>query len=988
MATYTYKGTKVKGTGEGGVATPNVRRNDTYLNTQTGHVYVCVEAHPTWAVWRYIRTDIIAKPDQSVYGLGAPVRGSNGSRTMSTKWATSDWQKNTQNGKRMTSIYRVWQVNTWINQKHYPLKDAKEIGVNATESAINLNNLKIGNNTYDRSSFYPLTKRFLTSVACTVYTKNAKGYGTKVAVSRSFDKPRTPVIAAPTFNAENGHLTFRITTDAGIDYRERYDTRYKLTAKKASTKVTTVVSDSFSTSTDFTVSYDAVDYMQMSYDDYIEVKCEAWARGYKGDSAHATRTYYISYPAQASITGTDISSEDSTGKCTVFIKTNKNVEHPVDGVKLEYLANVDYARASDIPGNADWEDTGIVDDADCTALSVAVTELIPEKGKYTWLRVKSWHAAEGRLYRYSKYKDVMHKEAPTAEDDKIVILSAEPASGGKSAAVQLAWNADGQDDSTGTEISWSTELDTWESTSAPDVYMFEWDQGEITSGGVTYHSSARIIIKGLKEGERYYVKARRYLDGDVTTYSEYSDYATFITSEIPESIVAICDSFIAKGSPLPVYWTFSGNGIQTRWQIESYVNGADENVVLADGEGSTGFAQIGVERLEEHAVNNTLTIRVGASTGSNFVWSEWKTVSIVSAPTLTIDVDDALTAQPMSFDVTVSSPSRLLVIVSSEGATSQFPTGRLTQTYGDTIHSGVYDPEWSESEGLFTATVTLPTDLDFWKLGDYKLSVVATDTVTGLSSETSEHIFSIDWTHEAVSPFTDDSHKYVDVAPIDEVDDEGTHRKAVQIDLTPPIGSAESDVYDIYRLSADGAQLIGEGFPLTYTTVDEFAPFGEDLTLYYRVALRTVDGDVDFADFEYSADGDYLRFDWDGYYFESPYSVAVSDSYDKSVDIRQHMDGNSSGYWNSNVRKKSSLSTDVIRIIQPTEADLARQLGRYAGTVFVRTPAGEAYEADVQVTELSSKNRAVYSIAFDAIEVGLTAEFMLPIPEVEEEEEP
>ena len=97
------------------------------------------------------------------------------------------------------------------------------------------------------------------------------------------------------------------------------------------------------------------------------------------------------------------------------------------------------------------------------------------------------------------------------------------------------------------------------------------------------------------------------------------------------------------------------------------------------------------------------------------------------------------------------------------------------------------------------------------------------------------------------------------------------------------------------------------------------------------------------------------------------------------------MDGSSAGYWNQNIERKGSLSTDIISIIQPDEVDKARQLGRYAGTVFVRTPSGSAYEADVQVTDLSVKNKAVYSVAFDAKEVGLTQEFMLPIPSEEEE---
>ena len=985
---YNFRGTVVKGTSEKDFLTPGARRNYTYLNTQTGHVYVCTEVHTDWhakgwAKWKYIRTDLIGKPNQGIFGLSAPTRDSNG-WTMRAKWITYDWQKNTQNGRRMTGQYRMWQVNSWIKGKHYPLQTVNVLGINTTETTTNLNNFVAGGTAFTRRSFYPFTDRIISSVSCIIYTQNEKGKGPYMSVYRNFEIPRKPSISEPTFNANNGQLSFNITTNAGEDFYERYDTRYRVTVTNTRTGGTpTVVTDTSTTSTDFTTTFDATDYMQMSYTDYIKVQCEAWSRGFRGDSDHVSRTYYISYPAEASITGTHISSEDSIGKCTVLIRTNQTAEHPVDGVKLEYLANVDYSDPNLIPGDASWSDTDIVDDGDCTALSVAVTKLIPDKGKYTWLRVKSWHAAEGRLYRYSSFWDVMHKEPPTAEDDEITIISAEPASGGQSIKVQLGWNKSGEDDSTGTELSWSDELDTWKSTKNPESYTFTWDDGEITdSRGNVYHSSADITIKGLKEGNRYYIKARRYLESDTISYSDYSDYATCVTSEIPESIVASCDRYIPVGSSLPVYWTFSGNGIQTRWQIEALASGSDENIVLAEGSGSAGFAQISAERFASHATNGTITIRVGASTGSSLIWSEWRTVTAIAPPTIGVDADSLLTAQPFSFTVTASTACRLVVIVTSDGASGQFPTGRLVQTAGDTIHSDIYEPVWSSAQNGVTATVTVPAGLDFWNLGNYTLTVTGIDNSTGLRSETVTHKFSVAWATPAVDPFG-----AVTLTPIDETDDAGAHRKAVEIALTAPTGSSETDVYDIYRLNGDGAQLIGEGFPLNHVVADEYAPYGDGLTLYYRIALRTVDGDISYSDFEYEAEGDYLRFDWDGYYLESPYSVVVGDSYSKDVDIRQHMDGTSSGYWNSNIQRKSSLSTDVIRIIQPTEVDLARRLGRHAGTVFVRTPNGDAYEADVQVTDLSSKNKAVYAIAFDATEVGLTQEFMLPIPQNEEEEE-
>ena len=125
---------------------------------------------------------------------------------------------------------------------------------------------------------------------------------------------------------------------------------------------------------------------------------------------------------------------------------------------------------------------------------------------------------------------------------------------------------------------------------------------------------------------------------------------------------------------------------------------------------------------------------------------------------------------------------------------------------------------------------------------------------------------------------------------------------------------------------------------------------------------------------------DGIRLDWSGGYIEYPYSVSIGDSYQKDVDIRHHMDGSINGYWNQGVKRKGSLNTDAIKILQQEDIDLTRQLARYTGAVFVRTREGTAFEADVQITDLSTKNIAVMSIAIDATEIELTDEFMLPTP--------
>lgn len=1057
MATYTFQGTQVYKEGDFKISGAQV--GNTYLNKQSGNVYSCTELHtdwqsPGWSKWVYTRTDIIAKPNQGVAGLGAPTRNPE-NWVMTAKWVLYDWQRNTKNGKRMTGQRITWRIET--DQKNtkgqnivYSVVENKSIST--VQSVLNLNNFKPSGASaaLSRLSFYPNQPRKITNLSCTVETKNDKGYGPAVKGATKFYKPRAPILSDFSFDPQSGNLTLTVTTDAGTDLYERYDTYIEATVQntyRGDTKAKPLSGYPLSTrSTTYPVTYNVADLMALGYDDYILVTVRATARGLAGNSATASKQYYISYPAQTSILDTKISSEEMSGKCTVFIDTNqhtdKQKQHPVDHVKLEYLANVEYSDPALIPGDVDWKATNIVDDAQCTALSVAVTELIPDQGKYTWLRVKSWHMDEDRLFRYSECVSVMHQEASTAQDDTIAIISAEAGKDGKSIVVVLGWEPQGHtDDATGTELSWSDELDTWESTKTPESYQFTWFKNQsVTKGSVTYQKSARLTIKGLSEGEMYYIKARRYLESDVITYSDYSDHASCMTGEIPESIVATADKFIAAGSALPVYWTFSGNGMQTEWQIRSVTNAVnayarsgvtalssawlsltnggsaltpstdkiyilmqdsngyaagtqfewdeteneyavcDKAVILVSGEGSTGFAQIPAERLAAHAEDGSLMIRVEAAAGSEFINSEWQPVNIVEAPELTIDVDSTLTAQPLSFDAAVSTLCDLIVIVSSNGASGQLPTGIVRQTVGDTIHSDVYQPGWVEDNDEFTATVTIPTGMDFWNGGTYTLTVIAVDRSTGLRSETIENTISIAWAQEAVDPFG-----YVTLTPIDTTDDTGQHRKAVQIALTPPQNAAGTDVYDIYRLSGDGAQLIGDGFPLTYTTVDEYAPFGDDLTLYYRIAIRTQDGDVAYSDFEYNANGGYLRFDWDGNILELPYDITIQDGYKKNVDIRQHMDGSSDGYWNKNIERTGSLSTDVIRLEQATEIDLAKQLARYPGVVFVRTPDGSAYEADVQVSDMSVQSRNITSIAIDATEVGLTQEFMLPIPEEEEE---
>lgn len=982
---------------------------------------------------------ITKKPSISVKSLSAPKRIS-GTHKMEATWKIPNDLVNSKKNDRATSLKVTWSLGI-------PGKDPKDVewepNEKATRDTINLNNIKIGKKTYTRDSFYPRHgTRKLKYVTVRVQAKNKKGTESGVKETRKFEQPRKPNISALSFNTENGVVSATITTDAGDDYHERDDTWYtmKVTNPFENGGKEKTVHNTYTRQTSHTITYDASSYMQLDpVTQFIKIVVTAYARGYAGNSDAATpRTMYVSYPAQASIDGVDVVGRDATSKCTVRINPNSTTEHPVDKVRLEYAADVIYDNADDIPGG-EWTTTDIVDNGKCTALSIATSELIPSRGNHTFVRVVTYHLHEGVLYRYSKpYKisKLEVEQAPAASID-IDIIDARPGADGKSAVVTLGWNGDGSDDFTGTEISWAETEDTWKSTEDPDSYRFTWSDGIYPkTGTVEYNDSATITIKGLSEGETYYIKARRYLDAEIEQTSEYTESAIVTTNQAPESIVASCLPAVAEGNPLTVYWTFAGNGIQTDWRLPHLVYDSIEDEYVQDGtylgtgKGSTGAVQISAETLADFANNNVVTFAAEASTGSKFETSNMLTVNIVQQPTLAITAPSIMVEQPYQFTAVSNILCDLILIVTSQGASGQFPQGKLRQTAGDTIYSNVVTPEWVADESNWSAQITLPNGLAFWNLGTYTLSVVAIDRTTNLRSPEVITSFGVEWTNQAVSPtqlaytatadtevdvnkayyelveseyievipdgtenpasegwYTQTVTEYVSLIVIDEKDVDGDHIQAVQINLTPPAGSRETDVYDIYRMDIEKPHLIGEGFPLTYTAIDEYAPFSEDDELSYRIAIRTEDGDIEFADISYSAECKNIRFDWADGSLELPYGNSISDSFVKDVDIRQHMNGSSDGYWNPNIERKSSLNSSIIKIAQPRDIERTRALARHAGAVFVRLPNGSAFEADVQVTDLSNKNKAVVAVAFDVTEVRLTDEFKLttPFQKVEEE---
>ena len=927
---------------------------------------------------------ISKKPTKTVKSVTTPKRESGGSHKMIVDVNIGDALVSTKSDSRCDKIAMGWKLGT-----------SKKIKKSSTsgEAAISSSNKKFTKtkklnsfNGHTRSDFWPYTTVKLTSVSFWCQPFNKYGKAKKVTKTREFKVPAKPTLSAFSIS-QYGVVSCTITSDAGEGYAERARTRYKVTIKNTRTGKTFTNEDNSFTALTKTVTYNVSDYQQLTYGQYVSITVEAWNQGYAGNSATATKTYYTGYPAQATISGVDVSSKSQTGKVTVRIKTNSTTAHPVDEVELEYLANVTYATAGSIPADVSWTSSNIIDDAQCTALAIPVGTIgIPDPGKYNWVRVKSWHAIENVLYRYSAPERVKGLETPaqTAADDEIKIVSTEIGADGESVKVLMGWDVDGQDDSTGTELSWADAEDAWKSTDPPDTFEFDWNDGSYTdtsvTPNVTYPKSATITIKRLEPGQNVFVRARRFLDlNGERTWGVYSNAKTQLpSSEVigePESVFLSIPGFVPRGSSALASWTLGSTAEQTYWALMT-----SSGKVIADGDGTTNSYPVTSERLETFATDNAVTLYLAVSTGGELIVSDTKKVIIVEPPTLALTPLSTLTAQPLQFSITSNTAARVIASITAQGIGGQGAAGIFEQFNGDTVWSANMQPLWTESEGTYSVTIALGENAQFYDGAGYTLSVQAIDDSTGLKSEVVTSDFTVEWAHQAVAA--------VDsvVTPRNYYDNNGIHRMVADVTLTAPTGAAQTDVYDVYRYTADGASLIGSGYPAGVTVTDEYAPFGKDMDLYYRIVTRTADGDEEFADIPYAQDGRVLRFDWPYGTLELPYNIDISDSYAKQSTIRTHMDGVSNAYWNAGVRRSARYSSQIIRIDNQKDVAAARQLARYAGGVFVRTPDGSAFEADVQVNDMSTTGVIqMFSLTIEEIEP--TAAFMLPPYETDTEDE-
>lgn len=821
-------------------------------------------------------------------------------------------------------------------------------------STVERNSSGVSKNLFDRSKYYPYTSKKLSYIRARVrgrrsISKKRVIRGDYKRFSYDFSKPAKPTVADIAF--DKGVLTFVVSTKDSSGTAERAYVNVKIWRKSnfevvggvtqyvSNPKETLVYDENVLTSvgaSSKTINRTEAYWSSMTErDQYVHYRIKAVAKGINGDSASVERELTICYATRASISGVSATSSIVTVYFS-FITGDDGNKH-VDECHLQY------ADSLATPTNDQWQDVpgAVHDGGGVRAISFGNT-FTASPGNYVWVRVVTKYLADNMSQASEPFRiDKLYNRPPdaTASTSEIGILdSSEAGSDGTSLTVITGWNAD---DYSGTEVSWTTDPDGWRSTEDPKSKMLpdaSWRETGPEYPNYAYGTKLKIV--GLEEDTAYYLKSRRYNVNDPTQVSGWTDAKEIVTGALAAGVTLSAPLEVADGDAVRLMWLVGGGKVQSGYTV--YINGA------AVGSGN------GAENSFVFTPNGSGVVEAYVEIKSNGTVSRSNAVRVTVKPkpmVTSITTEQTVTAKPHQVSVTCD----------HEGASirMQLVSCGNSEQYAGEI---VWDDESSE------LSRAIPAEAMLVEGSEYVLRAVATidgikgDVFTASWQNTTEDgdtiqsdRMSVLWAHQAVPVVVcaiavDSENMAAEIAP-----------------QTPPEGISETDTMNVYRVTPDGPYLIAQGVAFGSTITDRWSPFGGS----YRIETVTADGDADYMDFEYELPSDSIRIDWPGGVVSLHYSANSADQWRKDVEVRKYLDGTSEAWHNEGAVRTKSIGGVFIIPVESDSATALRALASYSGTAFVRTPRGEAFEADVQCSVSDSVYSPLMTVSLTATEVVL-----------------
>lgn len=555
---------------------------------------------------------------------------------------------------------------------------------------------------------YPAGKgKALYAFKAYVRENNGKGSSSWAVAQYIMTPPPQPSLEVPRFDANTGIVSCVMKTTTPAGNNERYDTVIGTTVTTTLGTVRGHNANVVTRANQYTVAYDFAYRQALGYGDYARILFTAYNRGSRGNSGQSVREYYIAYPLEPKINSYSSATRDTDGKITFAISVPSNKEHPITGVRAQKLISVEYEKAEDIPGDANWVDFGPTDNGNVTAIAAQIADILPAAGMKTWVRLIVWYESRDVFFRYSSPIRLQSLEIPlpvaTAGPAEIYDVSKV----GEKVRVRMGWD---DDDGNFTQVAWSVDRDSWISNKQPEMFAMRddvWDEGSVVVGESSYQHHTTIYLSDLDMAQTYFIRARRLIQNsgdDPTNYSAWSDYASTLGQGTPFAGLVTLNppAYIIYGEQARVSWSLEGELEQSRVVIlalrESDPSYTDMKT-LATVNGKATVADIPWKRIIDvlGTVTSGTKIKMMANVYAETysMPSETCIVPVLTEPNLSIGVKETLTRQPIVIGIATSDTSVSTTCVLRAGKmTEARPDGMREQVEGDVVWSDVLKPDW------------------------------------------------------------------------------------------------------------------------------------------------------------------------------------------------------------------------------------------------------------------------------------------------------
>lgn len=504
------------------------------------------------------------------------------------------------------------------------------------------------------------------------------------------------------------------------------------------------------------------------------------------------------------------------------------------------------------------------------------------------------------------------------------------------------------------ELSWADHEDAWESTSGPATYTLS--RIEAPSWN----------ISGLSTDKVWYVRLRF---GDVSSeggnsiiWGAYSTARTIDLSVTPEPpVLHLSEGVTTVDGSVKASWSYFSEDGTPQQAADIYLYEIQNNTPVYQllYHVSTAQSQVISPASLGWSTGNTyqLVLRVTSSGGKVSEWSE--PVSLSIADPISIDIiDDSLERdveiiadEEKGLTRTVTAltemPLTIRVLGSGHDGTTGITIVRTDNYYvkrPDEDEFNGYSGETVASKSQIGETeITIRKDDLVGHLDDgakYRLTATVVDRYGQVASDFID--FEVHWDHQALIPEA--------TAVID-----STYEVAMLSPIAPE-GAIDTDVCDIYRLSADKPELIYESALFGGLYVDPYPTIGENGG--YRFVFKTANEDYITAENKIAWLDIFTNYDridqlinFGDSRAELMYNVDLSNSWAKDFKETKYLGGSVQGDWNPAVSRTASINGVVVTATDQRTIKTFRRLSAYPGVCRVRTTDGSNYEANIQVTE-------------------------------------